>query len=97
MKQDAGKGTPETENDSVWKPRCCLQRRANRTKNEQGKAEGNEIRVARSCGNILENIEKSLDFLLSTRESFAITLSKEVTKRRSLAQIDFCFIAGGQT
>lgn len=65
-------------------------------KNEQGKAEGNEVREIRSCGNILEKTAKLLGFLLSTRERFYTVLNKEVTGRRSLAQIDFCFIIGGQ-
>lgn len=72
-------------------------RKSKREKERARKAEGNEIREVRSCGNILQNTAKLLDFLLSTRESFYTVLNKEVTERRSLAQIDFCFIIGGQT
>lgn len=50
-------------------------------KNEPKKAEGNEIREVRSCGNISQNTAKSLDFLLSARESFYTILNKEVTER----------------
>lgn len=42
------------------------------TKNKPGKGEGNEIRVARSCGIISENTEKSLDFLLEQGKAFTL-------------------------